>query len=152
MHDRDRRHGEGHAGQAGGGTGSGPGAGRGAPPEMTGAEPGSVGAVFASANSTRGLDAVESAALRLAFDGAPPPVCSVRGAIGESGAAGAASAVAACFALAEGRLPGTAGLSETDPALGLDAAPGARRLAAGRVLVTGFSRGGSAVALVLGAA
>jgi 3-oxoacyl-[acyl-carrier-protein] synthase II len=119
--------------------------------ESAGADPGSIGAVLASANSTVRLDALEAEALRLAFGGAPPPVMSVRGAIGESGAAGAISALAACFALAEEKVPGTAGLSTVDPGLGLAASPAPGPLRDGRVLVTGFSRGGSAAVLVMSA-
>jgi 3-oxoacyl-[acyl-carrier-protein] synthase II len=120
--------------------------------ESAGATPGDLGAVFASASGSPLLDAVEAAALRIAFEGAPPPAVSVRGAIGESGAGGAASAAATSFALESGRLPGTAGLALPDPALGLDVTAGVRELPRARVLVTGFSSGGSAAALVLAAA
>lgn len=117
-----------------------------------GVEPGGIDAVFASADGSPGLDAVEAAALRIAFEGAPPPATSVRGAIGESGAGGAVSAAAACFALASGLIPGTAGLVRPDHALGLDVAPSVRERPLARVLVTGFSSGGSAAALVIAAA
>ncbi len=111
----------------------------------------SIDAVFASADSTPDLDAIEAAALRLAFDGRVPPLTSVRGALGESGVGGAASVVAACFALREGRLPGTAGLEALDPALGIDALGSTRSMKMDKVLVTGFGSGGTAAAIVLGA-
>ena len=117
--------------------------------ESAGIGPGDIDAVFASATGSRALDAVEAAALRLAFENAPPPAVSVRGALGESGAGGAASAAAACCALAEGRLPATAGLVHPDPALGLDVSSSARTLALRRVLITGFASGGAAAALVI---
>lgn len=110
-----------------------------------------IHAVFASANSSRQLDAVEAAALHMSFGQRVPPITSVRGAIGESGAGGAVSALAACFAMKRGVLPGTTGLVESDPDLRLDASGGNRTLAMDRVLVTGFSSGGSAFAVVLGA-
>lgn len=119
--------------------------------ESAGATPDAIDAVFASANGSQALDAVEAAALWIAFKGVPPPAFSVRGAIGESGAAGAVSAVAACFALDQGRLPGTAGLRRPDPALGLDVSPLVRERALAHILVTGFSSGGAAAALVLSA-
>ena len=119
--------------------------------DAAGASRSGIDAVFASADGSPGLDAVEAAALRIAFEGATPPAFSVRGAIGESGAGGAVSAAAACFALRQGRIPGTAGLSCPDPALGLDVSARTRERALARVLVTGFSSGGAAAALVLAA-
>ena len=119
--------------------------------EVAGTRTDAIDAVFASANGSPVLDAVEAMALRLAFGGTPPPVTSVRGAIGESGAGGAVSAAAACLALGAGRLPGTAGLARVDPALGLDAPARTLDLPMRCVLVTGFASGGSAAALVLSA-
>lgn len=117
--------------------------------ESAGLGPEAVHAVFASANSSRQLDAVEAAALHLVFGAEVPPICSVRGALGESGAGGAVSTAAACFAMKEGRLPGTAGLVDPDPALGLNASPMSRALVMEKTLVTGFSSGGSAFALLI---
>ena len=119
--------------------------------EAAGIEPGSIHAVFASADSSRRLDAMEAQALHLAFGGAVPPVCSVRGAIGQSGMAGAASAVAACFAIHGGKLPGTAGFETPDPSLGVDVSRSPREIRIERVLVTSFASGGTAMALVLAA-
>lgn len=116
-----------------------------------GVEPGAIGAVFASANSTMGLDTVEAEALGAAFSPVVPPACSLRGSLGESAFAGAASAVAACLALREGRLPGTASLEAPDMALGLDVASHARDTRMDRALVTGFGSGGGISALVISA-
>ena len=116
-----------------------------------GVAPGEIDAVFASANSTPRVDAAEAKALRAVFEGHVPPVCSVRGALGESGSGGAVSVLAACFALRAGRLPGTAGLVSPDPELGLEVSALSREMRVRRVLITGFASGGAAAVLVLGA-
>ena len=114
--------------------------------------PGAIGCVVASANASPRLDAFEARALREALgpDLARLPVTSVKGAVGESGAASACAALVAAIALRDGLVPPVAGLVDPDPSLGLDcvrhaARPG--RLAS--VLVNALGTGGTCQSLVL---
>lgn len=83
-----------------------------------GLEPSEVGVVYASANASEALDAVEGCALRALFGGTGAVVTSIKGAIGESGASAGASLVAAVLCGARRRVPSIAGLE--DPAPGLE--------------------------------
>jgi 3-oxoacyl-[acyl-carrier-protein] synthase II len=78
-------------------------------------EPGAVDVVYASANASRALDAVEAAALTTLFGGTRTVVTSVKGALGESGASGSAACIAAFLCGRAGRVPPIAGLSHPDP-------------------------------------
>lgn len=115
-----------------------------------GLSPADIDVVFASANATRALDAVEAAALRDVFGMAGPMVTSVKGALGESGMAGVASCAAAILCGREGCVPPIAGLTTPDSATeGLhlvrtrEAAPGPH------VLVNSFASGGALFSVVL---
>ena len=108
-----------------------------------------IDVVYASANGSDGLDDIEAAALFDVF-GDRPLVTSIKGAIGESGAASAASCVAACLCGEIGRVPPVTGL--TTPA------PGAARLRLARsstdataryALINGVASGGALLAVVL---
>jgi 3-oxoacyl-[acyl-carrier-protein] synthase II len=77
--------------------------------------PEEVDVVYAAANSS-GLDGVEARALRSLFGEGHAIVTSVKGALGESGAAGAAACVAALLCGAKGVVPPIAGLEQLDPA------------------------------------
>jgi 3-oxoacyl-(acyl-carrier-protein) synthase len=99
----------------------------------------SVSAVFASACGDRPRDRLETAVF--AAEGGPPAVTTIRGAIGEFGAAGALAAAAAARAVHEGVVPPARGTGTVPP--GLDVVTGAARGAALRgVLVPGLARGG----------
>jgi 3-oxoacyl-[acyl-carrier-protein] synthase II len=110
--------------------------------------PGEVGAVYASANSTRQLDAIEAEAIGDVF-GRHIPVTSIKGAVGEFGAVGAAAAVAALACGARGWIPPTAGLVAPDPACALDVSSAARALERPLVLVNSFASGGTLYSLLL---
>src|SRR5204863_13811 len=60
-----------------------------------GLAPDDVDVVYASANATRGLDAIEGCALATLFGGRRTVVTSVKGALGEFGASGSAACAAA---------------------------------------------------------
>lgn len=77
-----------------------------------GVSPADIAVVYASANATGVLDAAEATAITRVFDGARPLVTSVKGALGESGAAGSAACVAALLCGATGEVPPVAGLTE----------------------------------------
>jgi 3-oxoacyl-[acyl-carrier-protein] synthase II len=84
--------------------------------EDAGLEPDAVDVVYASANATRVLDAAEAQALTTLFGGGRTVVTSVKGALGEFGAAGGAACAAALLCGRVGRVPPIAGLAQPDPA------------------------------------
>ena len=113
-----------------------------------------VGWVCAHGTGTTRSDAAEASALHAVFGEHPPPVSSIKGALGHSlGAATAVQAVVAVLALRGRVLPPNANLEQLDESLGLDvpaeprAAPGLRR-----VLSCGYAFGGLNSALLVEAA
>jgi 3-oxoacyl-[acyl-carrier-protein] synthase II len=113
--------------------------------------PDEIAAVYAAANAAPGLDWVESRAIGEVFAGPDRPVVtSVKGALGESGAASAASVLAAILCGGRGRVPPVAGLSRVDPsASGLAIATGSASMRTANVLVNGISSGGAICSMVL---
>ena len=108
-----------------------------------------VGAVFASANSTRMLDRVEADAIAQVFGPRGVPVVSLKGAIGEFGACGAAALTAALFCLRRGTLPPTLGFEQPDPACPVDVS-GCTRGGIGRIaLINATADGGAQYSLVV---
>lgn len=108
-----------------------------------------VDVVFASANGAPGFDAIEATALQRLFGGRPL-VTSIKGAVGESGAASAAACAAACLCGRAGAVPPVTGLETPD------AAASALRLVRARtalpgpvVLVNAFASGGALLSVVL---
>ena len=115
-------------------------------------QPADVSVVFASANSTPTLDRVEALAIEQVFGPRGVPVVSIKGAVGEYGAAGAASLIAALLCLARGVVPPTLGCEPVDPAFRIDVNPTARQ-AAGRIaLVNASADGGAHYSIVVRAA
>lgn len=76
-----------------------------------------VDVVYASANASRSLDAVEGRALTQLFGGTRAVVTSIKGAIGEFGASGSAACAAAVLCGASRRVPPIAGLIHPEPGL-----------------------------------
>ena len=114
-----------------------------------GLQPGDVDVVFAAANSTPQLDRVEAEALTAVFSPATL-VTSVKGAIGECGAAGAASCAAALLCASSGEVPPIAGLVVADPcAAALNLATAATPWPGPVVLVNSIGSGGSLVSVVM---
>ncbi len=110
--------------------------------------PGEVGAIYASANSTRQLDAIESEAIAQVFS-SDVPVTSIKGAVGEFGAVGAAMTLAAMACGAEGRIPPTAGLVARDSACAVNVVATERALERPLVLVNSFASGGTLYSMLL---
>lgn len=109
-----------------------------------------VDVVYASANASAALDEVEAQALTSVFDGTGAVVTSIKGAIGESGAAGAAGCVAAIVCGADGRVPPIAGFAEPDAGTrGLRLVSEAMEGAGPIALVNSVASGGAIVSLVL---
>lgn len=117
-------------------------------------EPGEIGWVSAHGTGTPRSDAAEALAVRAVFGSEPPPVSSVKGALGHSlGAATAIEAVVAVAALRDGLLPPNAGVDEVDGGLELDVVLAERRASDLHwVLSCGYAFGGLNSALVLGRA
>lgn len=104
--------------------------------------------IHSCASGARALDRIEAEALAARFSRAP--VSSIKGAGGESMAAGALRAAASCLAIAERFIPPTFGLDE--PEYGeLDLVRGEARDAPtlDTVLQTGLAEGGAAAALII---
>lgn len=110
---------------------------------------GAVDLVVGGANSTRRLDACEIGLLSRLFPDGGPVVTSIKGAVGEFGAAGALSVVAACLALREQTVPPLCHLRTAEAAPLRFAAARGEPAAMSRALVCGIARGGSGVALLL---
>jgi len=118
--------------------------------EDAGLEPDAVDVVYASANATRALDAVEAQALSTLFGGGRAVVTSVKGALGEFGAAGSAACAAAFLCGRAGRVPPIAGLIEPDSATAtLRLARGAVDAPGPIVLVNSVASGGALFSAVL---
>ncbi|MCT2398420.1 beta-ketoacyl-[acyl-carrier-protein] synthase family protein [Novosphingobium mangrovi (ex Huang et al. 2023)] len=119
-----------------------------------GLTPGQVGYVNAHGTGTAMNDAVESAAIRAVFEGAPPPVSSTKGVLGHSlGATGAMEALLTAMALHEQVMPPTAHCTEPDTALGIDMIPeGARKQEFSAALSNSFAFGGLNAVLLMGRA
>lgn len=113
-----------------------------------GLEAGDVHVVYASANGTS-LDEVEAQALSLVFETARPVITSVKGALGEFGAAGSAACAAALLCGAVGQVPPVAGLAESpfasDLWLARDRTPAPGPIA----LVNSFASGGALFSAVI---
>jgi len=112
--------------------------------------PDEVDVVYAAANGTRGLDAIEALALSGLFGGARTVVTSIKGALGEFGASGGAACVAALLCGRIGRVPPIAGLECADPAAAsLRLARTAVDAPGPIALVNGFASGGALFSVVL---
>ncbi|MEP6917624.1 MAG: beta-ketoacyl synthase N-terminal-like domain-containing protein [Acidobacteriota bacterium] len=111
--------------------------------------PDQVDVVYAAANSSA-LDAVEAKALHSLFGGGRAVVTSIKGALGESGAAGAGSCVAALLCGRSGVVPPVAGLMRIDPACeGLRIARSAEPAPGPIVLINSVASGGALMSAVL---
>ena len=111
-----------------------------------------IDAVFATANGSVDLDAVEASAIAGTFGDRRVPVTSLKGAIGESGAAGAASLIAGLLSLSSGVVPPTAGWGEPDPGCDVNVSCTCRQSGGEVFLVNSVASGGTNYALVARAA
>ena len=109
-----------------------------------------VGVVYASANGAPVLDDVEAGAITQVFRDAAPVVTSIKGSLGECGAAGAAACIAALLCGREGVVPPIAGLEQVGAgAAGLNVARSAMTVDNPIALVNSVGSGGSIVSVVL---
>lgn len=118
--------------------------------QAAGVDAGAIGCIVAGASGSRTGDEMETHALRNVFGARLEriPLCAPKAALGETiGAAGALSAVAAGLALANKRLPPTAGFTSAAPDLRL--ASTAQAVESDYALVNCFGCDGNNAALVL---
>jgi act minimal PKS chain-length factor (CLF/KS beta) len=114
-----------------------------------GAGPDDIDVVYATANGSVRLDATEAKALRTVFGDRPVPVVAVKGALGESGAAGCGAIAATLMLAPRGLVPPTVGLEERGPDTPPGASSGVQPMAGRRALVVSAGSGGTVVAVVV---
>jgi 3-oxoacyl-[acyl-carrier-protein] synthase-1 len=116
--------------------------------------PAAIGMIVAHGNGTRASDASEAAAIRTVFGGNAPPVTAFKWSFGHLiAAAGILETTLALEALAQGVVPGVAGLKELDPdcaGIPVSALPQVPRSKIALILCRGF--GGTDAALLVSAA
>ena len=110
---------------------------------------GDVAAVVGTSNGSPVLDGQEAGAVAEVFGGRSIPVFSVKGAIGESGAAGAASLIAGLLLLAEGTAGPTAGFSRADSALAVCVSSQPQPVSGDTFLVNSVASGGTNYSLAV---
>jgi 3-oxoacyl-(acyl-carrier-protein) synthase len=107
-----------------------------------------VGAVIAAANGSPQLDRVEAEALRSLFGRRAAAVAALKGALGESGAAGAAAVVTAALST-DRLLPPTAGFYHADPECPVAVSAAPQPLSTGVFIVNGIAGGGAHYSIVV---
>jgi 3-oxoacyl-[acyl-carrier-protein] synthase II len=112
-------------------------------------EPEAIAAVFATANGSPGLDELEAEAINDVFGGRGVAVASVKGAIGESGAAGAGSLVAGLLSIGEGRIVPTTGFAQPDPACGVGVSSCPQPAGSESFIVNSVASGGTNCSIVV---
>ena len=117
-----------------------------------GLTPDAIDVVYASANGSVVLDATETRALAAVFGERPVPVVAIKGALGESGAAGCGGMAAALLLAGRGVAPPTVGLVHRGPDTPPGAAPETQPVRGPRALVLSVGSGGTVVAVVVEAA
>jgi 3-oxoacyl-[acyl-carrier-protein] synthase II len=108
-----------------------------------------VDAVFASANSTTRADRVEARAIAELFGARIPAVAAVKGFFGEYAGGGALQLAAAVLAVADQKLPATAGFEQGDDDLPFAPTRAAADASLRHVLVNSVSAGGGVVSAVV---
>jgi 3-oxoacyl-[acyl-carrier-protein] synthase II len=111
-----------------------------------------VDAIFAAANGSPQLDAIEAEAIRTVFGGREVPVVALKGAIGESGTAAAASLAVGLLTMADYKLPPTVGFAEADPDCRVNVSPDPTTVTGRTFLVNAIASGGTNYSILLRAA
>jgi len=99
--------------------------------------------VMAAANGSPEMDRLEAEAIAEVFGPRSVPVASVKGAIGESGAAGSAALVSGLLSLGEGFLVSTVGLRAPDPSCPVCVSSHAQPVRGNTFLVNSVASGGT---------
>lgn len=114
--------------------------------------PDRIAAVMATANGSASLDRVEAEAIADVFGACAVPVASVKGAIGESGAAGAAALIAALLSIGRQTLMPTAGFAEPDRECAVAVTGSRQQVTSDTFLVNSVASGGTNYCLAVKAA
>lgn len=112
-------------------------------------EPAAIGAIYASANSSRRADRLEYCAIQSLFGERVPPVVATKGYFGEYAGGGGLQIAAAALAIRDRTLHASAGFEQRDDDMHFDANRRRRDLALDHVLVNSISAGGGIVCMVL---
>jgi len=117
-----------------------------------GLRPSDIGHINAHGTSTPLNDAAEAEAICKLFDGASPPVVSIKGVTGHSlGAAGALEAVAVLLSFEHALIPPTGGTTHLDPDMDIDLVLGeARPWTPAPVISNSFGFGGHNGSVIIG--
>jgi len=110
--------------------------------------PSDVDGVVGASNGSPALDCLEAAALGAVFGADAIAVASLKGAIGESSAAGAAGVAAGMLCLRDGSLPPTAGFAVADAALHVRASDRPQAAGRGTFMVNAVASGGTIYSVV----
>ena len=111
--------------------------------------PRDIAAVFAAADGSPVLDAVEALAIGRVFGDREVPVTSIHGAIGESGVSGAAAIIAGLHLVPQGNLPPTVGFGEADSQCAVRVSGAPQAVQGDTFLVNGTASGGTNIAVVV---
>ena len=111
--------------------------------------PDEIAAVMATANGSPHLDRLEAEAIGEVFGARAIPVASVKGAVGESGAAGAASLIAGLLSLSDGVVVPTTGFEQADPACSVAVSVSRQPISGSIFLVNSVASGGTHYSLAI---
>ena len=118
--------------------------------EDAGLRPEAIDYINLHGTGTPDNDLAEARAIASLFS-PPPPLSSIKGAIGHSlAAAGAIEAVVSCLAVSRGLVPGTVGCCQPDPAFGFTPQRSCAAQPIATVLSNSFGFGGNNGCLVIG--
>ncbi|MCB9896299.1 MAG: hypothetical protein H6839_17855 [Planctomycetes bacterium] len=111
-----------------------------------------IRAICAHGTATQYNDAMEARAFDTVFNGNPPPVFGIKGAIGHTlGAAGLIEVIISALVATEGIIPPTVGFEQGEEDFPLDVVHGEpRRIKPGYVLTTNSGFGGMNTAIIVG--
>jgi 3-oxoacyl-(acyl-carrier-protein) synthase len=112
-------------------------------------DPSTIGAIYASANSSRRADRLEYSAIQELFGDRVPPVVAVKGYFGEYAGGGALQLAAAVLAMKDQMLHSSPGFTEGDDEMRFDVNREQRAAAIDHLLVNSISAGGGIVSMVL---
>ena len=110
--------------------------------------PADISAIIGAANGSPVLDRLEAEAIGDVF-GDAIPVASIKGALGESGAAGAASLIAGLSSIASGEIVPTAGLCQPDERFTIRVSRSAQPVKGDAFLVNSVASGGTNYSVVV---
>ncbi|MCA8916446.1 MAG: hypothetical protein KDB90_13630 [Planctomycetes bacterium] len=111
-----------------------------------------IRAICAHGTATEYNDAMEARAFHTVFNGNPPPVFGIKGAIGHTlGAAGLIEVIISALVATEGVIPPTVGFEQGEEDFALDVVHGEpRKIKPGYVLTTNSGFGGMNTAIIVG--